>query len=151
MSDPFLGESDIGRVADAREIAAITRLEETFNANRSRVFFSRQLEVWHENELFHWITNRGLRDLVARGTLISEVRALKTGGSVTLMWHRSYRYPRRDAARVVALVEEYADPNIGAAIGLQGEYLVLEGFARHRFLLAGREAREYHGVLRTPG
>ena len=39
--------------------------------------------------------------------------------------------------------------NIGAAIGLQGEYLVLEGFARQQFVLVGRETRSYRDRVWT--
>lgn len=60
-----------------------------------------------------------------------------------MFWHHSYRYYRRDAARVVSLLNEYADPNIGGALGLQGELLVLEGLARQQFLMLGRETRRY--------
>lgn len=109
------------------------------------MFFSRQLEVQLEGEFFHWVTNRALRELVDGGYVKREVRQLATGGTVTLVWHRSYRYYRREAADVVALVEEYADPNIGAALGLQGEALVLEGFALNQFVTHGREARSYGG------
>ncbi len=74
-----------------------------------------------------------------------EIRQLKTGGSIHLMWHRSYRYYHRDATRVVRLVEEYSDPNIGGSLGLQGEALVLEGFARCQFVMRGRDVRSYSG------
>jgi len=47
------------------------------------------------------------------------------------------------------LVEEYSDPNIGAALGLHGETMVLEGFARTQFLMRGRHAREYKDRLWT--
>jgi hypothetical protein len=43
------------------------------------------------------------------------------------------------------LVNEYSDPNIGAAIGLQGEALVLEGFARIEFVMKGRDVNRYGG------
>jgi len=59
------------------------------------------------------------------------------------MYHHRYRYYRREAARVVSLVEEYAAPNIGAALGLQGEIMVLEGFARKQFVMHGRNTREF--------
>jgi len=65
---------------------------------------------------------------------------LQTGASIHLMWHRNHRYYRRDAKRVVQLVEEYSDPNIGGALGLQGEALVLEGFARSQFVMRNRDA-----------
>jgi hypothetical protein len=62
-----------------------------------------------------------------------------------LLWHRSYRFYRRSATRVISLVEEYADPNIGASLGLQGEMLVLEGFARLAFVMRGRDVHAYGG------
>jgi hypothetical protein len=43
------------------------------------------------------------------------------------------------------LVEEYSDPNIGAALGLQGEALTLEGFAKAEFVMKGRNTNKYRG------
>lgn len=133
------------REPDAREEQARAALEGFFERHRDEVYFSRQLEVRNEDEWYHWITNRALRELIGRGLLRTEVRTLRTGGSIHLMWHRRYRYYRRDAGRIVGLVEEYSDPNIGGALGLQGEALVLEGFARSQFLMRGRSARSYGG------
>lgn len=144
MNEDFsLEEVEQPSAADAREEAAVDALRRVFEEQRGRVFFSRQLEVQHEGEWFHWITNRALRDLVAEGAILSDERSLNTGGSMTVLWHRSYRYYKREAAKVVHLVEEYADPNIGAALGLQGEAMVLEGFARNKFVMHGRNARSF--------
>jgi hypothetical protein len=46
-------------------------------------------------------------------------------------------------------VEEYADPNIGGAVGLHGEMMVLEGFARSEFVMRGRNTREFSGKCWT--
>lgn len=145
---PASEENDLGGTVEGADTvrpddAAVAALAEFFDRDRERVFFSRQVEVIHENQWFHWITNRALRTLIADGHLVSEERVLSTGGSIHLMWHRSYRYPRREAARVESLVAEYANPNIGAGLGLQGEMLTLEGFARHQFVLHGREVRAF--------
>lgn len=146
MSDDlFGGLYDEQPVGDPTQRAARAALSEFFDEHRDEVFFSRQLEVLHEGEWYHWITNRALRELVADGVIKSERRQLPGAGEVNLMWHRSHRYFRRDATRLMRLIEEYANPNIGAAIGLQGEAMVLEGFARHQFVLLGREVREYRG------
>ncbi|MGH9049514.1 MAG: hypothetical protein ACRDY4_07295 [Acidimicrobiia bacterium] len=134
-----------GGEGDPRQHAAVAELERLFDVHRERVFFSRQLEVRYEAEWFHWVTNRALRELVAREAIRNEVRPLATGGSVTLMWHRSYRYYRREASRLMSLVEEYADPNIGAALGLHGESMVLEGFARKQFVMHGKNTRSFSG------
>ena len=112
---------------------------------QEEVFYSRQVEVAHEDDHFHWITNRVIHELVEDGVLLEETRPLATGGGIHLLWPRSYKHYRRRAKAVVGLVEEYASPNIGAAVGLQGEALVLEGFARHQFVLRGRNTNEYRG------
>ncbi len=120
-------------------------MEAFFERHKESVFFSRQLEVRNEDQWYHWITNRALRELAGRGLLRTDVRALKTGGAIHLMWHKGYRYYRRDATKVVRLVEEYSDANIGGSLGLQGEALVLEGFARSQFVVRSRNARSYGG------
>jgi hypothetical protein len=103
------------------------------------------LEVLNENRYFHWITNRAIRDLEAEKIVRSEWRSLSTGTSIRLLWHKSYRFYRRSANRLIDLVEAYSDPHIGAALGLHGETMVLEGFARSQFLMRGRHANEYAG------
>jgi len=81
--------------------------------------------------------------LVEEGLLRSEARELSSGGSIKIISHKSYRYYKRSASKLIKLVEEYANPNIGAAIGLHGEMMVLEGFARSEFLMKGRNTRTY--------
>lgn len=133
------------RPPDSRELEARAELEKLFQKNKNEVFFSRQLEVRLEDDYIHWVTNRAIRGLVAEGFLSDEVRPLKSGGNIHLLWHRSYRYYKRSAAIVVKLVEEYADPNIAGAVGLQGEAMVLEGFARSQFVMNGRNTQTYRG------
>lgn len=122
------------------------KLRVFFEARKEEVFFARQLHVLFENEYFHWVTHWALRDLEALGIIRSEERTLGVGSTIKLYWHRSFRYYRRAAKRLVSLVEEYADPNMGAALGLQGEAMALEGFASLRFVLEGRDKNEYRGV-----
>lgn len=135
--------------ADEREVEARDHLREFFNTNREQVFFSRQLEVLNENKYFHWITNRAVHDLAGEGLIRSESRGLRTGTSIKLVWHKGYRFYKRSARSLVSLVKEYSDPNIGAALGLHGEMMVLEGFARSQFMMASRNTREYHGKAWT--
>lgn len=138
-------DEGIVRLPDLQQILARDLLRDFFETHREQVFYSRQIEVRYEDQFFHWITNRALRDLSEEGFIRSEARALKTGGKIKLMWHKSFRFYKRSAARLVALVEEYADPNIGGALGLHGESMVLEGFARSRFVLMGRDVRQFNG------
>jgi hypothetical protein len=137
--DVFFAEPDVGSVADHAEVDAVHALTEFFDARPAQVFFSRQVEVLFERRFFHWVTNRALRELASQGFLRTEVRPLAAaGGSVHLYWHHRYRYPKRDANRVVGLINDYSGHPMGHAVGWQGEQLVLEGFARNRFVLIGR-------------
>lgn len=109
------------------------------------MFFANQLAIHHEQQFFHWITARAIDVLIGEGVVKTETRKLSSGSEIKLLWHRSHRYYKRDAKRVVQLVEEYGSPNICAALGLQAEALVLEGFARREFLLRRRHASEFGG------
>jgi len=68
---------------------------------------------------------------------------LNAGGTIKLLWHRKFRYYKREATKLVELVNEYSAPNIGAALGLQGEALILEGFASIEFVMKGRDKNKY--------
>jgi hypothetical protein len=129
--------------SDETELEARDHLRGFFDQNRERVFFSRQLEVQNENEYFHWITNRAVRNLEKEGLVKSEWRKLSTGTSLKLVWHKGYRFYKRSAGQLITLVEEYSAPNIGAALGLHGEMMVLEGFARTQFVLISRDVNQY--------
>lgn len=145
MNEDF-ADLDVGGEVGPTDASAVQAVERFFEENRERVFFSRQLEVGFEKTWFHWVTSRAVRNLIERDVIRDERREMVTRGELHLMWHRSYRYYKREAASVVALAEEYADPNIGAALGLQGEALVLEGFASNEFVMKGREARSFAGT-----
>jgi hypothetical protein len=134
---------------DQYQARAIDELRGLFDRERTSVFYSRQLEVRYERQWFHWVTNRALRDLIAEGEIITEERELASaGGTIHLMWHRSHRDHKRDAERVIGLVNEYCDPAIAAALGLQREMLVLEGFAR-QFVMRGRNTRRFEDARWT--
>jgi len=137
------------RPPDPREREAAGELLAFFESHRDQVFFSRQIEVQREDSYFHWITNRALRELRDAGEILGETRRLSTGSSINLLWHRRYRFYRRSAARLVSLVEEYADPNVGGVVGLHGEFMVLEGFARSEFVMRGRNTRAFGGKTWT--
>jgi len=81
--------------------------------------------------------------LIAEGIVKTESRQLNFGGQIKLLWHRSHRYYKRDAKKVISLVEEYGSPNIGAALGLHGEQMVLGGFARRQFVLRGHNTKRH--------
>lgn len=148
MNEPdeyFMEYEAENRPPDPMQRPAREKVEKMIEENPEQVFFSRQIEVLFEGDFFHWVTNRAIRDLEERGKILTEWRQLKTGSKIKLLWHKSHRYFRRDAAELVKLVEEYADPNIGSALGLHGELMVLEGFAKCQFITKGRNTNEFGG------
>lgn len=134
-----------GFASDRQSVQASDKLRDFFDRNRESVFFSRQLEVIHEHEYFHWITSRAIRQLEGENLIKCERRQLRTGTSIKLIWHKSYRFQKRSAKALISLVEDYSDPNIGAFLGLHCEMMVLEGFARNRFVMCARNTRQYAG------
>lgn len=147
--DDFFGWAPPERPPDPKQADARGELRQFFEGHRDEVFSSRQVEVHFEDRFFHWITNRAIRDLVEEGLLRTESRKLSFGGEVKLVWHRANRFNRRRAKEVVELIDAYSAPSVGGALGLHGEALVLEGFARLRFVLEGREVRSHNGVVWT--
>lgn len=135
--------------SDLKESQVREHLRRFFDEHRFEVFFSRQIEVQNEDVYFHWITNRAIRDLIDEGVVRSEFRKLRGGGSIKLLWHKGYRFYKRSAIKLISLVEEYADPNVGGELGLRGEWMILEGFARCQFVMRARHAREFDGKIWT--
>jgi hypothetical protein len=133
--EDYSGWDENGEGEDSYEQEVREKLIELFEKEQKKVFFSRQLEVRLENDYFHWVTNRAIRGLVEEGSIKDDRRSLRSSGKIHLLWHPSFRYYKREAASVVKLVEEYSNPNIAGAIGLHGEAMVLEGFARHEFVM----------------
>src|SRR5215471_13877333 len=143
--DDYSGWDENAGADDSYEEKVHETLIDIFEKAEKKVFFSRQLEVRLENDYFHWITNRAIRRLAVERRIKDERRQLQSSGEIHLLWHPSFRYYKREAATVVKLVEEYSNPNIAGAIGLHGETMVLEGFARHQFVMKGRNTRSYGG------
>lgn len=134
---------------DKVEIDATEALRRLFEKERERVFYSRQLYVLHEDHFFHWVTGRAVRNLVDEGQIITEARPLRHGGEIHLYWHKSFRYYKRFANSLVALVNEYANPEFGKLLGYTGEMLVFHGFARSGFIMESEHSEtRSHGSRR---
>lgn len=129
FDEPIDLGDDSERPPDPVEESAIEYLRAFIEENREQVFFSRRLEVQNEDKYFHWITNRAIRYLEVEGLIRVEWRKLSTAGKIKLLWHKNFRYYKRYANSVTALVEEYSHHTIGEVLGLHGETMILTGFA----------------------
>jgi len=138
-------EPEHEREPDQYEVGARKKLRRFFEENQSSVYFANQLAVQNEDEYYHWITHRAITTLVSEGLIKTEKRKLATGTDIKLLWHRRHRYYRRDAQRLVTLVNEYGSPNMCGAIGLHGEQMILAGFARRQFVMRSHHTRKHGG------
>ncbi|HET6995185.1 MAG TPA: hypothetical protein VFI06_09410 [Chitinophagaceae bacterium] len=132
-------------VTDPVEIRAREKIIDFFEANKEKVFYSRQVEVIFEDNYFHWITNRVLRRLAAERKIRFEKRPLKLGTTITLYWHPSFRYYKREASYLVDIVNKYSESSNSVALGDHGENLVIKGFAKFGYIIKGLEIKEYGG------
>jgi len=130
---------------DEYEQLARNKLNQFFELNCSQVFFGNQLAVQNEDQFFHWITYRAISQLIDEKVILTERRRMRIGSEIKLVWHRKHRYYKRDAKRVLGLVDEYGSPNICAAMGLHGEQMILAGFAKKQFLLRDHNTRSFQG------
>jgi hypothetical protein len=144
-SDEILSNDNLWSSSDQFEQDARVSITDFFDKNKNRVFYSRQVEVIHEDKYFHWITNRVLRKMAEGGQINTEKRDLKIGTVLTLYWHPSFRYYKREAQKLVDVVDEYSEASIGSALGDHGELLVLQGFAKFGYLIKGLNVNSYNG------
>ena len=137
--------SDLVAANDPKVLLARGDLLKFFRAHRTRVFYTKQVEILFEKPYFHWVTNRALHSLIEDGDVRTESASLATGAPIKLLWHKSFRHYKRAAARVVELVDQYSDPQFGHLLGYTGEMLTQEAFARGQFKWLAREVREWNG------
>lgn len=137
------------RPPDPQEANAKETIKEFFEKNKETVFYSRQVEVIHEKEYFHWITNRALRDLTDQGDIRFLQHKFSSGSTLNLYWHKSNRFYKRSASSVVKLVQEYTKFSQEGVIGLHCERMILHCFARCEFIYKGEGTNQFNGKVWT--
>jgi hypothetical protein len=143
------GEEEEG--ADPYEEDTRAALIGHFEGHRREVFYLKQLEVIYERikrlaggAPFHWVTRRALYKLVKDGEIVGSERIESKGGiEVRLFFHKSHRYWRRQAAKLLKIIDEMADPEVARGCGNHAEMLFLVALASRGFQPYGRDLREY--------
>jgi hypothetical protein len=100
-----------GKIDEAKRV-----LLERFLSSGAQVFYKRQLEIWLEDEFFHWIT----------GALTELGQERRAGFSIeTLGTHQAHfyhpawhRYPRRQIRQTLGLIAELPDPVFTRAVAM---------------------------------
>jgi hypothetical protein len=122
------------------------RLLELFEAEPETVFFENQLAIRFEDEFFHWVTVRALKELRESGKIGSELQQLAQDTQLRFYFNRRNRYWRRKAAEVRKLVLLYSDPTFTPVLGTQGELLIDAGLPRFGFMPVADTVREWQGI-----
>jgi len=149
MSISFEEEDFDYDAQDIERLNAQEVLREFFKQNSTKVFYTRQLQILHEHQFFHWITGSTLKVLVEQKEIRTEKHNLSNKSTINLYWHKSFRYYKRDIKRVIGLVNEYTHFSFTNSLGLHGERMVLHAFALAGFNVKGESTREFNGKIWT--
>ena len=148
MDDEYWWEPDAPEeeeVEDEYVEQAKPVLVKFFDENRDRVFYLKQLQVLFEKPFFHWVTARALYALDDDGLVGSEIAESASGTRVRLFFRRGHRYRRRQASRLLEIIDEMSEPEVAAGCGEHADLLFFSALMGRRFLAYGEDIREYVG------
>lgn len=143
------GEERGGRYEEDTRAALIGH----FEGHKKEVFYQKQLQVICEEirllgggSPFHWVTRRALYKLEEEGETVHSERTESGGGvEVRLYFHKSHRYWKRQAAKLLGIIDEMAESELTRACGHHAEMLFLVALASRGFQPYGEDIREYRG------
>jgi hypothetical protein len=119
-----------------------------FDAEPKRVFYSVQIETRLERDFFHWITNKGLRELARERKIKLEPRAI--GGQRVHFYTRpGHRYYKMEARKLEEYLTQLYEPDFTRAVGHYCEMLLDSALARAGFMPVGKDVSEWNGVRWT--
>lgn len=126
---------------DAAKIAIMAIVKE----NSRRIFHIQQLLVFLEKTFFHWITARGINELIDEGSLGTDEEELIGATRVKFVFHKSYRYYKTEVKQKIEIIRSYSEPDFTRACGRQAEVLFFNALTNRGFIPKGQETREYQG------
>lgn len=113
-----------------------------------RVYFQRQLEVIHEKQFFHWVTDRAIRELEEEGKILVDFYPIPVGAhrdAVKMITLKSNRYYKREASRIGDLIAQYSNPRVTQDTGFWGQELFKVAYGRYGFRLVAEDVNEFQG------
>jgi predicted RecB family endonuclease len=117
--------------------------------NSGNVFYERQLTILFEDRYFHWISVKALLELVAEGSILSEILELAPKVPIRFFRMKANRYGKRQASQIIKLVRRFSAPDFARAIGLQGELLVDAALPLAGFNVIARNVNSFQDRLWT--
>lgn len=133
------------RLSDKYVQNAQDQLQRFLSEHSREVFYLKQLQVIFEKQFFHWVTYTALDQLAAEGVVGDELVTSERGTQVRLFFWRGHRFRKRQASRLLQIVDEMANPELARACGEQAEMLFFNALANRGFAACGEDVREYGG------
>lgn len=124
-------------------------ITEIFDNEPERVFYSVQIETRLEREFFHWITNKGLKELTEENVIARATQIVPENQKVNFYRNRRYRYPNRESTQLIKTLTEIYDTDFTHAVGRHCEMLLDSAFARAGFKPVATNVNEWNGVKWT--
>ncbi len=139
-------EEDAPRPGDDHAVREVQLLLlDLFERKPEAVFNESQLTVQFENDFFHWVTVRALKDLRESEMVGSDLQELTPKVPLRFYFHKRNRYWKRRASEIRKLILTYSDQSFTNALGVQGEMLIDAGLPRVGFLPMGANVRSWNG------
>ncbi len=128
---------------DPAVLRAAEKLRTFFAQNPDGVYYENQLCIFNEQEFFHWVTVRALKELRESREIGSELQGNHPDLSLRFYFHRSNRYWRRKAAGIRKLVLKFSAQPFTEALGLHGEGMIDAGFPKAGFMPVRSDVRTW--------
>jgi hypothetical protein len=125
--------------------AALASVQDFFNTQPRRLFYSTQIETSLEREHFHWITGKALLELANAGRIQRETATVQ-GNRVNFYAHSQHRYWRRELGDMKGLLECVFHPDFAQAVGRHGELMFDAALGRAGFRTEATNCNSWQGV-----
>ena len=145
MSYDYEFEEPEERPRDTKVDEVKVVITDIFRAEPERVFYSVQIETRLERNYFHWITNKGLAELRYENAVAMSPRLINAQ-TVHFYTHPTYRYSKREATRLAALLSEIFESEFTHALGLHCELLLDSALARAGFQPMAKDVKKWNGL-----
>ncbi len=116
-----------------------------FEEHKEEAFYLKQMTIFFEKFYFHWITTKAVSELIEERSLGAYRVTFGRGMKLKFVFHRSYRYYKRQVENKAKLVAEYSAPHITRAIGELADVLFSYAFTKKGFKIEGEDANEFRG------
>ena len=109
------------------------------------VYYESQLAVRFEDNFFHWVTVRALKDLRENERIGTSLQELTPNTQLRFYFNRRFRYWKRKAEEVRRLVLSFSNQAFTRSLGVQGELLADAGLPRVGFQPMADSVRTWEG------